>query len=122
MPLMGPNSGTGHTLLVIAIENTVNFALRMIKPILDGKASSVEVKREAEEAYAQTLQNGLRSTVWDQGGCSNWYIKKKEDTGERWNGMMYPFWQSYSWYRSVFPTWKDWNLNKRHEGNSVGAR
>ncbi|KAL5586772.1 hypothetical protein FOBRF1_016642 [Fusarium oxysporum] len=40
--LYGPNSGVGHTSAIIALENGINYSLRVIKPILDGKASIVD--------------------------------------------------------------------------------
>ncbi|KAK1749845.1 ACB 4-hydroxyacetophenone monooxygenase [Echria macrotheca] len=105
----GPNSGTGHTSLTLAIENEINFALRIIKPVLDGKASSVELKAEAEKKYDQSQQDSLGKMVWNA-GCANWYLDPNAGPEAKRNGMMYPWWQQYMWYRSVFPTWGDWTL------------
>jgi len=106
----GPNSGTGHTSLVISIENTINLALRVIKPVLKGKAASVELKRDAESAYVKQLQADLKKRIWGTGGCHSWYLDENKETGEKWNASMYPWWQVYFWYRCLFPTWKDWNF------------
>ncbi|KAK0620175.1 monooxygenase [Immersiella caudata] len=106
--LCGPNSGTGHTTLTIAIENAINLALRLIKPVLDGKATSVEVKRDAEEKYTRQLQADLKKMVWGAQKGHTWYL---DGSGTGWNASMYPWWQIYAICRS-FPTWRDWNLQK----------
>ncbi|KAL3478136.1 hypothetical protein BJX99DRAFT_256688 [Aspergillus californicus] len=97
--LLGPNTVTGHTSAVIAIENAVNYALRVLKPVLDGSATSVEVKLAAEDTYIQKIQTALRNTVWHS-GCNSWYVNDKS-----WNAMVYPWTQAYFWYTCLFPVW-----------------
>ncbi|KAI9376741.1 monooxygenase [Aspergillus egyptiacus] len=102
--LLGPNSATGHTSALIAAENSVNYALRILKPVLRGEATSVEIKQEAEDRYIGDVQRALRQTVWNA-GCASWYLNSK-----RWNAMAYPWSQAHYWYRSLFPVWSDWNI------------
>ncbi|KAL4912906.1 hypothetical protein BDW62DRAFT_214649 [Aspergillus aurantiobrunneus] len=102
--LLGPNTVTGHTSAVMAAENSVNYALRILKPVLDGSAASVEVKLSAEDTYVQKIQAALRNTVW-HAGCNSWYVNEKS-----WNAMGYPWTQAHFWYRSLFPVWNDWNI------------
>ncbi|PHH87650.1 hypothetical protein CDD83_8594 [Cordyceps sp. RAO-2017] len=104
--ILGPNTATGHTSTVMAAENCINFALRLIKPILDGEATTVEVKPGAELQYSQQLQRDLSKTVW-WGGCHSWYNKGGPD-GTRWNAMTYPHSQAHFWYSCLFPTYGDW--------------
>ncbi|KAK4166922.1 Baeyer-Villiger monooxygenase [Cladorrhinum sp. PSN259] len=106
--LLGPNSSTGHTSNVMAIENAVNYGLRVIKPILEGKASVAEVKRSAEQSYAKRIQDALQKTVWTT-GCNSWYIRG--EGGKIWNGMTYPWAQSRYWYDCLFPVWEDWEFS-----------
>ncbi|OJD13591.1 hypothetical protein AJ78_05960 [Emergomyces pasteurianus Ep9510] len=103
--LLGPNSATGHTSAIIASENCINFALRILKPVLNGEATSVELKKEAEESYAAEIQASLRKTVFNDGGCVSWYIQDN-----KWNPSNFPWTQAYMWYRSLFPTWSDWKI------------
>ncbi|KAL2816450.1 hypothetical protein BJX63DRAFT_387349 [Aspergillus granulosus] len=102
--LLGPNTLTGHTSATMAAENSVNYALRVLKPVLDGSASTVEVKLSAEDAYIEKVQTALRNTVWDS-GCTSWYVSDK-----RWNATVYPWTQSHFWYKCLFPVWKDWDI------------
>lgn len=100
----------------------MNFALRVLKPVLDGSAASVEPKLSAEDEYIRQVQAACQNTVWHSGGCNSvgtivllsgytsnvvqWYINDK-----KWNATAYPWAQAHFWYRCLFPTWKDWNIN-----------
>lgn len=87
--VLGPNTATGHTSAIIAAEkcvlslsfalppfyqsysdqinSSINYALRILRPIFEGTAKSVEVKSEAEKSYVQTVQAALKKTVWNSG-------------------------------------------------------
>lgn len=109
--ILGPNAATGHTSAIIAAENTINYALRIIKPVLDGEARFAEVRREAEVEYSRKLQAALQKTVW-QSGCKSWYFKEDE-TGKKWNATSYPYWQPRFWFDCFFPVYKDWEFPVR---------
>lgn len=83
--LFGPNTATGHTSVIFATENAVNYSLNFIKPILEGKVSAFEVKEEAERAWTKQVQDQLQKTVFRRGVCSSWYI-----TADGWNSSTYP--------------------------------
>ena len=108
--LVGPNAVTGHTSVIMAAENSVNYALRVIKPVLDGRVSIASVKWEAEKEYSDRMQGALKNTVWNS-GCQSWYIRNKEGAADKtWNAMSYPWSQAHFWYRSLFPVWSDWEF------------
>ncbi|PGH12585.1 hypothetical protein AJ79_04206 [Helicocarpus griseus UAMH5409] len=106
--LLGPNSATGHTSVLIAAENSVNYALRVLKSVFKGETKSVEIKQGAEESYAHAVQDALNKSVFNAGGCRSWYIN-----ANNWNAFMYPWSQAYFWYRSLFPIWSDWKIEVR---------
>ncbi|PNY26054.1 Uncharacterized protein TCAP_04011 [Tolypocladium capitatum] len=105
--LFGPNTVSGHTSAIMAIENAINYALRVIKPVIDGDATAVEVKREAETQYSQQIHEDLHKTVW-WAGCGSWYNTTGR-SGKTWNAMTYPYSQAYYWYKCLFPAYGDWN-------------
>ncbi|QRD83867.1 putative monooxygenase [Aspergillus flavus] len=105
--LLGPNAATGHTSAMMAAENSINYALRILKPVLDGDASSVEVTAKAEHDYAYWVQDALSKRVWNA-GCVSWYLND-----QKWNSMSYPWTQGHYWWRSLFPTWSDWTIKVR---------
>lgn len=93
----------------MAAENSINYALRVIKPVLRSKSGVAELKMSAENEYVSEIQDELAKTVWNS-GCASWYIEFNKRQGRIWNAMSYPYSQSQFWYRSVFPTWNDWSF------------
>ena len=81
----GPNTATGHSSVILASENMVEYILKMIKPILEGDVKAVEIKRDAEIKWTKDIQDELKDSVWMTGGCQSWY--KNEDN---WNATVYP--------------------------------
>ncbi|KAJ5906188.1 uncharacterized protein N7473_003104 [Penicillium subrubescens] len=109
--LFGPNTATGHTSVIFATENAVNYTLKFIKPILNGQVSSYEIKEEAELAWTKNVQDQLQKTVFRRGLCSSWYI-----TADGWNSSTYPYSQIHYWYRCTFPIWSDWTAKWTRKG------
>ncbi|KAF2472178.1 FAD/NAD(P)-binding domain-containing protein [Lindgomyces ingoldianus] len=109
--IFGPNTATGHSSVVMASENTVNYSLKFIKLLLNGDATAVDVKHEAEVAYTAEIQRSLKNTVWMNGGCSSWYYTK-----DGWNSTVYPYTQIDFYRRCVFPKWNDWNVAYTKQG------
>ncbi|KAF5965016.1 4-hydroxyacetophenone monooxygenase [Fusarium bulbicola] len=107
--LLGPNATTGHTSAIMAIENSVNFALRILKPVLGSPNGVIELDRDAEVRYVNRIQDDLSKTVWNS-GCQSWYIQPHSENSRVWNAMVYPYSQGYLWYRSLFPIWRDWKI------------
>ncbi len=83
--IFGPNTATGHSSVILASENMVNHSLNFIKLILNGDATTVEVKQEAEVNYTRDIQEKLSKTVWMSGGCQSWY-----KTADGWNSTLFP--------------------------------
>ncbi|KAF2189724.1 FAD/NAD(P)-binding domain-containing protein, partial [Zopfia rhizophila CBS 207.26] len=109
--IFGPNTATGHSSVVMASENMINYSLKFVKLILDGEATTVDVKHEAEVAYTADIQKSLKKTVWMSGGCSSWYYTKNG-----WNSTVYPYTQIDFYRRCLFPKWSDWNVAYTKKG------
>lgn len=82
--IFGPNTATGHSSVILASENMVNYALNFIRPILDGHVRTYEVKESAERAWTEQLQNELKNSVFLSGGCRSWY-----NAPNGWNSTVY---------------------------------
>lgn len=83
--IVGPNTITGHSSVILATENMTDYISRFVGPILKGDVTTVDVKKEAEIAYTQDLQTKLKDTVFMRGGCTSWYFTKDE-----WNSTVLP--------------------------------
>ncbi|KAF5590999.1 ACB 4-hydroxyacetophenone monooxygenase [Fusarium subglutinans] len=118
--LLGPNATTGHTSAIMAIENSVNFALRILKPVLGSPNGVIELDRDAEVRYVNRIQDDLSKTVWNS-GCQSWYIQPHSENSRVWNAMVYPYSQGYLWYRSLFPVWRDWRITPLYRYDQLPA-
>lgn len=63
----------------------VQYAIKLFKPIINGEATTVEVKKEAEIEYTQDIQEKLKGSVWSKGGCHSWYVRE-----DGWNSTVLP--------------------------------
>ncbi len=109
--IFGPNTATGHTSVVLASENMVNYTIKLLKPILKGDATAVEVTESAERAWSKDIQDQLQNTVWHRGGCKSWYV---DDGG--WNSTVYPYSQVWFGLKCMFPKWSDYTYRYTTKG------
>lgn len=65
--VMGPNAGTGHTSALMAAENTIEYAIKVMGPVVSGRAETVEISEKAERKWVETIQEELKHTVWNTG-------------------------------------------------------
>ena len=99
----GPNSATGHSSVVMALENGIDYYIKLAKPVLEGKEKSVVVKPEAYDKWHEDIQEELSKSVFGTkfGGCVSWYSNEKE------NPTAFAWSQLYYWYITHFPNYKD---------------
>lgn len=109
--LGGPNSATGHSSVVLALENGANYFSKIAPKILDGTYKSIKVKSSVYDTWNTTVQEILKKKVFGTkiGGCVSWYTE-----GGR-NETAYPFSQISAAFRMDSPKWEDLELEK---GNS----
>lgn len=88
----------------------VEYSLNFIEPLINGDVTTVEVKREAEEAYTKDVQKSLKTMVWGAGGCQSWYVVNG------WNATVYPYSQIWFGLRCMFPKWSDWRISYTTKG------
>ncbi|KAF9024211.1 FAD/NAD(P)-binding domain-containing protein [Hymenopellis radicata] len=69
--LGGPNTLTGHTSVIFTEEVQTNFALKLIKPIMQGRVASVDVTEAATDAWNARLQKRMKGSVFMD--CVSWY-------------------------------------------------
>lgn len=71
--LLGPNTGLGHSSMIIIIEAQIGYILKAIQHTASGV---MDVRLEAEKRYNIKINKDLQGMVW-AAGCSSWY--KRED-------------------------------------------
>lgn len=114
---MGPNTLSGHLSVIYTTECQINFAMRIIRPLMRTLQSRrsilpsmspeydvADVKATAERRDIDTVQEKAKKLVWAS-GCSSWFIH----SGSNRNTIMFPDWQFKFWLKSVFISWDDFS-------------
>lgn len=71
--LLGPNTGTGHTSVLIPIEAQARYTLACIRELGRRRARSMDVRAEVMAEHNVELQRRLAATVWASPACTSWY-------------------------------------------------
>ncbi len=87
--LVGPNLGPGHTSVVFYTESQVRYILDCLDQMERRGATSVDVRRDVQDAYNRELQERMRGSVWTTGGCDSWYLDR--------TGRNTTLWPGFSW-------------------------
>ncbi|KAI1613810.1 monooxygenase [Exophiala viscosa] len=91
--LFGPNTFPAHNSALFACEVQVEYVAReMIAPIIDGRASVIEVTAAAENQWVNDIHHQLTGSVF-QAGCSNWYINEFGRNAASWPGYASTYWK-----------------------------
>jgi cation diffusion facilitator CzcD-associated flavoprotein CzcO len=91
--LVGPNSAGGYNSIVFTTEAHVNYALEAVRAMDRHGIGSVEVRSEVYDAFARETARRLRSSVWNAGGCTSWYLDSNGRNGVWWPGFTWRLWQ-----------------------------
>ncbi|ATB27095.1 flavin-containing monooxygenase [Melittangium boletus] len=83
--LLGPNTSLGHTSVVLMIEAQVEHLLNALDFMRAGGVAAVEPSPEAQASFVAAVDERTLGSVWNQGGCTSWYL---DDTGR--NSALWP--------------------------------
>lgn len=101
----GPNVFPANNSALYACETQVAYAAKaLFEPLLDGRASVIEVKEAVENRKTNEIQHRLRGSVFS-GNCSNWYIGEFGRNAASWPGLALEFQLA-----TLFPDWKAFNV------------
>jgi cation diffusion facilitator CzcD-associated flavoprotein CzcO len=73
--LMGPNTGPGHTSVLIYTEAQISHTLQAICKLRREGLRYVEVRQEVQDGYNARIQGRMKYMVWSS-GCNSWYLSK----------------------------------------------
>ena len=82
--MLGPNTGPGHTSVLIYTEAQARYITQAIAKLLDDELTAIAVKPKVMQRYHEKLQNRMRYTSWTS-GCQSWYL---DEHGE--NHTLFP--------------------------------
>ena len=82
--MTGPNSGPGHTSLLVYVEGQIAYAVDAITTILNQNLRYLDVRADVQQRHNAQIQRRLTKTTW-MSGCHSWYL-----TADGFNASMYP--------------------------------
>ncbi len=89
--LVGPNTGLGHTSMVVMIEAQIAYVLDCLRHMDACGVGVVDVRPDAEASYNERLQQDMRGTVWTAGGCASWYLDDRGRNTTLWPSFTFRF-------------------------------
>jgi cation diffusion facilitator CzcD-associated flavoprotein CzcO len=93
--LLGPNTGLGHNSVVIMIEAQVKYIMRCLNFMRQKHLKTIDVKSDAQTNFFRKIQERLKPTVWQAGGCRSWYQDEKGQNVSIWPGFTFDYrWQT----------------------------
>ncbi len=70
--MMGPNTGPGHTSVLVYTEAQIAHALQAIRKIMAEGLKYMEIRQPVQDRYNEGIQKRMKHMVW--GGCKSWYL------------------------------------------------
>jgi cation diffusion facilitator CzcD-associated flavoprotein CzcO len=89
--LLGPNTGLGHTSVVFMIEAQIAYVADALRTMRERGAAVAEVRPEAQAASTRAVQERLRGSVWNTGGCASWYLDAQGTNATIWPGSTWSY-------------------------------
>ncbi len=84
--LLGPNTGLGHTSVVLMIESQIRYLLGALDYQRRHGIDALEPTPEAQRRWTALVDERMRRTVWVTGGCASWYLDATGRNSTIWPG------------------------------------
>jgi cation diffusion facilitator CzcD-associated flavoprotein CzcO len=85
----GPNSGLGHTSILVMTEAQAEYIASAVSTIRPG--SAIEPLPEAQRDWQRMIDRMSRKTVWLTGGCQSWYLDSTGRNATIWPSFAHRF-------------------------------
>lgn len=89
--LQGPNTGLGHTSVILMIEAQVDHLLKALEYMKRNQLKAIEPKPDAQKRFVEKTDRLMKGTVWTSGGCRSWYLDKTGRNSALWPGSTLSF-------------------------------
>jgi cation diffusion facilitator CzcD-associated flavoprotein CzcO len=73
--LMGPNTGPGHTSVLVFTEAQIRHVAGAIRRLRDEGLRYLDVKQPVQDRYNLGIARRMRHMVWGS-GCNSWYLSE----------------------------------------------
>ena len=89
--LQGPNTGLGHTSVILMIESQIEHLLSALLHMRAHGLAAVEPRPEAQAEFVRRVDQKMKGTVWLAGGCRSWYLDRTGRNFTLWPGFTFSF-------------------------------
>ncbi|MFK0101668.1 flavin-containing monooxygenase [Streptomyces sp. NPDC091040] len=92
MTIIGPNTGLGNSSMILMIESQLNYMADYLRQLnlLGGKAA-LDARPSAVNTWNRRVQERMKRTVWNTGGCNSWYLDANGRNTTVWPGTTSEF-------------------------------
>ncbi|MFK4690415.1 flavin-containing monooxygenase [Streptomyces pristinaespiralis] len=92
MTIIGPNTGLGNSSMILMIESQLNYMADYMRQLnLLGEGSALAARPSAVHAWNRRVQERMKRTVWNTGGCTSWYLDSSGRNTTIWPGTTTEF-------------------------------
>ena len=89
--LYGPNLNLGHSSIVYMLESQIHYVMEALRALRERQAGGLEVRAEVQERWNEELQERLRRSIWNTGGCQSWYLDANGRNSVQWPDFTFRF-------------------------------
>jgi cation diffusion facilitator CzcD-associated flavoprotein CzcO len=89
--MAGPNTGIGHTSLVVMIEAQIAHVVGALRVLRARGADVIDVRPDVLARWSAEIQGKAAPTVWNSGGCSSWYLDEAGRNTTLWPDYTFRF-------------------------------
>jgi cation diffusion facilitator CzcD-associated flavoprotein CzcO len=92
MTIIGPNTGLGNSSMILMIESQLNYLADYMRQLnLLGEGSALAARPSSVHAWNRRVQERMKRTVWNTGGCTSWYLDASGRNTTIWPGTTTEF-------------------------------
>ncbi|CAM5742401.1 putative monooxygenase [Streptomyces afghaniensis 772] [Streptomyces afghaniensis] len=92
MTIIGPNTGLGNSSMILMIESQLNYLADFVRQVdvLGGRVA-LDARPDAVRSWNHRVQERMKRTVWNTGGCTSWYLDASGRNTTIWPGTTAEF-------------------------------
>ncbi|MEU8977498.1 NAD(P)/FAD-dependent oxidoreductase [Streptomyces sp. NPDC048309] len=92
MTIIGPNTGLGNSSMILMIESQLNYMADYVRQLdVLGGRPALDARPGAVDAWNHKVQERMKRTVWNTGGCNSWYLDANGVNTTIWPGTTSEF-------------------------------
>ena len=88
--IMGPNTGPGHTSVLVYQEPQYAYVVKYYRQLKDRKLRYLDVKESVQEEQFQDFQKRMGKSTWSA-GCTSWYLNEDGTNSAIWPGFSFEY-------------------------------